>query len=268
MTTFVGAMRSSLGKKYLMALTGIIWMVFIVGHLTGNLLLLFSREAFNGYAFFLHELAHGFGVYAADAALLVAILIHVWMGIEVIFLDKNKARPVKYSYQGDAGGHSRKGLSSKNMIWSGTFLLVFLCIHILTFKFWAQWAYKPIQVHLDPTNPTSPMVDDLYSVVVHRFKDPFYAGFYTLAMVSLGLHLKHGAWSAFQSLGAINRRVYDGMVKGATAFAVLMTFGFILLPGLIYLNPGDRFPDPGDQVLQENHKDELPAAAQSALPTP
>lgn len=229
MTTFVSALRSSLGKKYLMALTGLIWTGFAVGHLIGNLLLFAGREAFNGYAYFLESLGHGVGIYVAEAFLLLAIAIHVVNGIQVAFLDKSSARPVGYAVSGNAGGRSRKGLASQNMKWTGLLILAFLVFHIVTFKF-AHWIGEVPKYDLHGT-----MVKDLYHVVVWRFSQPLYVAFYTLVMIMLGMHLKHGVWSAFQSLGLLSKKTYPLAVAASSVFAFLMAVGFLFLPITIFL---------------------------------
>jgi succinate dehydrogenase / fumarate reductase, cytochrome b subunit len=240
MTTFVTALRSSLGKKYLMALTGLIWVGFAIGHLTGNLLLFAGREAFNGYAYFLEELGHGMGVYIADFFLLLALAIHVWHGVEVAFLDKSAARPDRYIVQGNAGHRSRKGIASVSMVWTGLFLLGFLVLHIATFKFAHLWG--PVtQMNLDGVQ-----VKDLYGIVVERFSHLWYVAIYTIAMALFGMHLKHGVWSAFQSLGLLNKKTYPLAVTLATVLAVLLSIGFLLLPTLIFvMNPMFSSPEGG-----------------------
>lgn len=237
MTTFVSALRSSLGKKYLMALTGLIWTVFAIGHLTGNLLLLFGRRPFNEYAHFLEGLAHGTGVYFADLFLLLAIAIHVWHGIETQLVDKAAARPSHYRVAGSAGGKSRKGPASTGMIWTGLFLLFFLIVHIISFKF--AWTYMTVPTYdLDGLQ-----VKDLYEVVVIRFSNALYVLFYTVAMWLFGMHLKHGVWSAFQSLGLLNKRTYPAAVSFATFFGILMAVGFLMLPVLVFVM-NDSFTSP------------------------
>lgn len=231
MTTIVTALRSSLGKKYLMALTGLIWTGFAVGHLIGNLLLFAGREAFNSYAHFLETLGHGVGIYVAEAFLLLAIGIHVWNGLQVAVFDKSAARPQGYAVQGSAGGRSRKGLASQSMIFTGLTILGFLVLHIATFKY----------SHLVSAegNPRYMLhgteIKDLYQVVVMRFSQAPYVAIYTLVMILLGMHLKHGVWSALQSLGLLTKKTYPVAVTGATLLAVVLSVGFLFLPITIFL---------------------------------
>lgn len=228
MTTFTGALRSSLGKKYLMGFTGLVWVGFAIGHLIGNLLLLAGREAFNGYALFLETLGHGAAIYVAEAFLLVAILIHVWNGISVALVDKSAARPIGYEVTGNAGGRSRKGAASQGMIWTGLMILAFLIFHLITFKF----AY--VFGHVEHYTLNGEQHVDLYGVVVERFSQGWYVGIYTLVMLLFGMHLKHGVWSAFQSLGLLNKKTTPLAVNGALVLAVLLSIGFLFLPVIIF----------------------------------
>jgi succinate dehydrogenase / fumarate reductase cytochrome b subunit len=231
MTTFVSALRSSLGRKYLMGFTGLVWTGFAVGHVIGNFLLFAGRDPFNRYAQFLETLGHGMAIYVAEAFLAVVLMIHVFNGISIV-TDKNSARPQGYSSHGNAGGRSRKGLASQNMIWTGLTILGFLILHIVTFKFAHLLGPVP-QVTLDGVQRT-----DLYGVVVSRFSVPWYVGVYTVVMCMLGMHLKHGVWSAFQSLGLLNKKTLPLAVTGATLLAIVLAVGFLALPTTIYLfNP-------------------------------
>ncbi len=228
MTTFIGALRSSLGKKYLMGFTGLVWVGFAIGHLIGNLLLLVGREAFNGYALFLETLGHGAAIYVAEAFLLVTIGIHVWNGISVALVDKSAARPIGYQVTGNAGGRSRKGAASQGMIWTGLTILAFLVFHLITFKF----AY--LFGHVENYTLNGEEHVDLYGVVVERFSQAWYVGIYTAVMLLFGMHLKHGVWSAFQSLGLLNKKTTPLAVNAALALAVLLTIGFLFLPVTIF----------------------------------
>lgn len=224
----LAVLRSSVGKKLVSGLTGLLLCGFVAGHLTGNLLLLVGPEAFNEYAHFLETLGHGYALYVAEAGLLAFFLFHVWSGIRVR-LDKRKARGSKYRKKGDAGGRSRKSLASQSMLVTGFVLLIFVPVHI--------WMFK-LGPGLDEGYAT--MVDgepfrDLYGLVVDHFQNPVVVVGYVAVMALLGLHLWHGFWSAFQSLGANNPK-YAPLIRAAgMAFAVLIAVGFLILPIYLYL---------------------------------
>ncbi len=225
------ALGSTLGKKYLMAITGLIWIGFVIGHLTGNFLLFAGPEAFNGYAHFLMSIGHGKGIYLAEAALVFAILVHVYNGLSIHF-GSGKRRSVGYQVNGSAGGRSRKGLASQGMAISGTILLVFLVVHIASFKF-GLFSEGEVQKY---TLASGVEMVNLYARVVHHFGEVGDVAFYTIVMLMLGMHLKHGAWSALQSLGLLNKKTYPLAVTGATLLALALSFGFLALPGIIFLN--------------------------------
>ncbi len=228
MTTIATVLRSSLGKKYLMGLSGLIWIGFVIGHLIGNFLLFSGREAFNGYALFLETLGHGKAIYVAEAFLILTLMTHVFNGISVS-LQKGNARPQGYAVTGNAGGRSRKGLASKNMIFTGITLLAFLVLHIVTFKF-AHWLGPVPTYALDGVTHT-----DLYMVVVERFAAGWYVALYTVVMCMLGLHLYHGIWSALQSLGLLNRKTLPLAVTLGGLLAIALAIGFLTLPTTIFL---------------------------------
>lgn len=232
MSTFAAAMRSSLGKKYLMGLTGLIWVGFAIGHLVGNLLLFAGREPFNNYAYFLETVGHGKAVYLAEAFLILALLVHVYNGLKVMS-DARNARRIGYEVKGNAGGTSRKTFSSQTMIITGILLLVFLILHLINFKF------APGESITHGGN----QMRDLYGIVVHKFSDPIYVLFYVVVMLMLGVHLRHGVWSAFQSLGLLNHKTYPAMVNMAVVVAILLAIGFLLLPVIIFLNH-EQFASP------------------------
>lgn len=236
MTSFAGALRSTLGRKYLMGITGLIWVGFVIGHLIGNLLIYLGREPFNRYAYFLETLGHGWLLPVVELALVVVLLTHVWNGI-TIAMNRGVTRPDAYAMSGNAGGKSRKGLASQTMIWTGLMILGFLVLHIATFKF--AVGAPPIKPYLIDGQERL----DLYEVVVWRFSNGAYAGFYTFVMLLLGMHLKHGVWSGLQSLGLLTRKTLPVAQKVAFLLAVLLAVGFLLLPASVFLM-NDTFATP------------------------
>lgn len=224
-------MNSSIGKKFLQAITGLALFVFVIAHLIGNLLLLLGADAFNHYAHFLEELGHGMAVPLADCGLLLFFLVHAWTGFRVAVLDKNKARPVGYQVSGDAGKPSRKSFASMSMIFTGLLLLIFVPIHLANFKY---AAYPAVTVGY--YGPPENQVRDLYTVVEHLYSSPGWVAFYVLVMVALGFHLWHGVWSAFQSLGLNHPRWMPFLRLMGYGFALLLAVGFIYLPLHMHLN--------------------------------
>ncbi|MBU0741394.1 succinate dehydrogenase cytochrome b subunit [bacterium] len=241
MSTNQTTVWSSVGKKYLNGLTGLMLVGFIIVHLIGNLTLFIGVSAFNGYAHFLETALHGWLIYAFEIVMIVIFAIHILTGVMVAWIDKQRARPVKYELQRDAGGASKKTLSSRTMIITGLILGAFVVLHIRMFKF-GDHALLP--------RPDGHHMKDLFGVVLEAFKQPVWAFGFPAVMVLLGFHLRHGSWSMLQSLGWSNDRVMPVLNRIALAFAVLMAAGYIVLPLYLYF-----FVDPaaGQATLPGGH---------------
>lgn len=228
MPSLSAVVRSSVGKKLISGLTGLLLCGFIVAHLAGNLLLLVGREPFNEYTHTLETLFHGAAVPLAEVGLVVIFLFHAVTGI-LVARDKRKARPSSYARVGNAGGPSRKGIASRSMIVTGLVLLIFVPLHV--------WMFK-LGPGVDAGYVTS--IDgepfrDLYRLVVEWFQNPLVVLAYVTVMILLGTHLRHGFWSAFQSLGANNSKYMPAIYAVGIAFAVIMALGFLILPIYLYL---------------------------------
>lgn len=235
MSKLTSRLWSSVGKKLITGVTGLALVGFLVAHLIGNLLILVGAEAFNHYAKFLHELGHGAAVIIAEIGLLAFFLFHTVTGIS-IWLKKRKAAGGpgggsgggRYAVAGHAGGPSRKGVSSQNMIWTGLIILLFVVLHIVHFKFGPDASdgyvfYDSMGVQMR----------DLHALVITEFQNPFIVGLYVLAMLLLGLHLRHGVWSALQSIGISNPKLTPMLYTAAGAFGLLLAFGFLILPLIV-----------------------------------
>ncbi len=221
------AVNSTVGRKFLMALTGLFWVLFLCGHLTGNILLIVGRDAFNSYAHFLtHSLFHGWAVWIADIILLVTLLAHAVLGW-TIYLKQGKTRPKGYYMVGQGGGPSRKSLASQTMPFTGALILAFVVFHVSQFKF---EFFGPGSVTYELRGE---QVRDLYSVVIQAFHNVWVLAFYMVVMILIGFHLSHGFWSAFQSLGLNNSRFMPLIVGIGAVFAVVLALGFLVLPLLV-----------------------------------
>lgn len=217
---------SSVGKKLISGLTGLGLVVFVVSHLTGNLLLFAGADAFNRYGYFLEHVGHGMLIYLMEAGLVTFFVLHIASGVSV-WRRKFRARPVGYAVQADAGGPSRKSLSSRSMLVSGLLLAIYVPLHVAHFKYGG-----PAIIQIDGHEAR-----DLYSLVVREFKSPLIVALYSGAMLFLGLHLRHGVWSMLQSLGLLDRRLVPPAVTAAVLISGLLAIGFIALPLYVYLSP-------------------------------
>lgn len=217
-------LKSTVGRKALMALSGIALMLFLIVHLAGNLTLFVSPELFNSYAHHLESLT--LVVYGAEAGLLAIVVYHVVTAIQ-IQLGKNDARGSKYAVVATKGGPSKQTLASRSMIVTGIVLLVFIPLHVWMFKF--NWGDGHALTELHGAK-----IKDLYATVAAHFKSPGWTFGYVAVMLLLGMHLRHGFWSSLQSLGAMSPKCSPLIYAGGLIFAALMAGGFLILPIYIF----------------------------------
>jgi succinate dehydrogenase / fumarate reductase, cytochrome b subunit len=216
---------SSVGSKYLIALSGLSLVGFLILHLAGNLLIFVSAGAFNRYS---DKLIHNPLLIPAELGLLALFLLHVFKTVRLWFGSRD-ARPKGYARKKWAGHTSRKSVASTTMILSGTFLFVFVLLHLVTFK------YGPHYVTTD-----HPGERDLYRLVIEVFSRPGYVVFYIVSMVIIGFHLWHGASSAFQSLGIDQGGLAPKIRAAGWGLAILIAGGFLIIPVWVYLLAGAR----------------------------
>ncbi len=217
------ALNSQVGKKIMTGITGIGLIFFLIGHLAGNLTILKSNEAFNIYAKTLHDL--GPFLYVIEAGLAFFFLYHTILGVS-IWWNKRKARPEGYDTYKTKGGASHQSIASKSMIYTGSIILIFLILHIIHFKFGAEYT----------TQVSGESARDLAKLVVEEFSKGWVVLAYVGVLLLVILHLSHGAWSAFTSLGMKNGETSKKVQLGAYVFALALMLGFISIPLLIYFN--------------------------------
>ncbi len=216
--------RSSVAKKFFNAITGVGLFLFVVIHLLENLLLLTGNpDDYNRWAHFLKSL--GPLLFIIELGLAAFFLVHIWSAL-MIYWDKLKARPSSYSVYRSAGWTSRQTLSSRTMIYTGLVLLVFVIWHVLTFRFGPYY-----ETVIDGV-----AMRDLHKLVVEVFSNPINVALYVAVMVFLGFHLRHGFWSALQSLGAYHPRWTPVWYSGGVLVALALALGFIVIPLWVYLS--------------------------------
>jgi succinate dehydrogenase / fumarate reductase cytochrome b subunit len=214
--------------KFVMGLTGFLLVGFLIVHLGGNLILLQANpEAFNKYAQFLASF--GALIKIASAVLLILFLGHAAYGIRV-WLQNKSARPERYALSRTKGGPSHSSPASRGMIVAGTLMLVFLIIHLWQVK-WGPGMEKGYTAQV-----AGQQVRDLYRLVEEIFSQPGWVAFYILSMIAVGFHVRHGAWSMFQSLGLMRKDVSPGLRKLALLLALVIAGGFILIPVYMYFD--------------------------------
>ncbi len=223
MPSFSSSAWSSVGKKIIMSLAGLVMILFLIEHLSGNLLLLSEDPTpFNEYSHFLTRF--GWILIVTELFLLALFLLHVIAGI-TIYLRKLKARPEHYKKAASAGPPSRKNFSSTTMIYTGLLIFIFLAIHLKTFKYGPHYT----------TQVNGVVMRDLYRLVVEVFSKPGYVIWYVFVMVFLGFHLRHGFWSAFQSLGVNHPRYTPIIYAVGIIVAIVLAVGFLGIPIWVYL---------------------------------
>jgi len=226
-TASAGLIRSSLGRKYFMALTGLFLCLFLVVHMVGNLQLFNDDggKSFNEYTYFM---THNPVIKLISYGNYAIILVHILDGL-LLTLSNRKARP--QGYQKVNQTHSSTW-SSRNMGILGTIILVFLVIHLRTFWFEMHFGEMPVLTYDDPNKP----VKDLYTVVEAAFSEAWYVAVYVLSMFALAFHLYHGFQSGFQSLG-LNHHKYMPIIKaaGLGIFAIIIPALFAAMPLYFFL---------------------------------
>jgi len=207
---------STNGKKAVMAVTGAVMFVFVIGHLAGNLQVFEGPEKLNAYGKLLHDL--GELLWPVRIVLLLCVTLHIIATVQLALV-KKRARPVGYS----AKKAIASSYASRTMYWSGPIVLAFIIFHLL---------------HLTAgyIHPQSQFIDgDVYHNVVAGFQVWWVSVWYIFSMVLLGLHLRHGLWSAFQSLGMNHPRHTPILKSTAWVIAVAITLGYISIPISILL---------------------------------
>lgn len=225
------ALDSSVGQKYVMSISGIALVLFVIVHLLGNLTLYVKDDgaAFNQYAAALHSL--GPLLWVAEVGLLVVFLLHIVWAFR-ISLQNRKARGVAYD-QGirTKGGPSNLSPASRNMFLTGLVLLVFLIVHVGNFRFGKYFAESTTVVDGVTTFNT-------FQIAVDTFTNPFMMLFYVVCIAFLGFHLRHGFWSALQSLGAMKPEWSKAIYTVGLLVAAVLALGFLGIPIFVFFAYG------------------------------
>ena len=202
------------GKKVVMAVTGFILFGFLLGHMAGNLQVFAGPEKLDEYAIHLRQL--GPLLWIIRVALLAAVVLHITSSIQLWLLQR-EARPIKYKVK----KNEDSSYASRTMMVSGPIIAFFVVYHLLHFT----WVALPGRYeHLKP-----------YENIVYGFQQPAIALFSIAAMLLLSLHLYHGLWSMFQSLGIASPRYTPWLKRFAKTFTVLLAVGFIAVPVSVLL---------------------------------
>jgi succinate dehydrogenase / fumarate reductase cytochrome b subunit len=210
------AKTSSVFKKVVMAASGIVMLLYLVAHVVGNLKVFAGRETFNHYSEWIRTVGepavpHQTVLTIVRIVLIVAVVAHFWAAVS-LWRQARRARPQRYVTKKSVA----QSYASRTMRWGGVIVLLFIVWHILDLTVGA--------VNPDGTDSTP------YDRLVASFSNPFITAFYVVALILLGMHLRHGIWSATQTLGQSNRRRERTVSAFALVFSTLLTVGFLIVP--------------------------------------
>jgi succinate dehydrogenase / fumarate reductase cytochrome b subunit len=208
----------SIGRKVVMAVTGLLMVLFVVGHLLGNLTIFAGPDGINAYAAKLHDLAPL--VWGTRIVMGVAVLLHLYLAIQIT-MENSAAKPDKYAVSNSL----RATFSSKTMIWTGVVMGAFVAYHLLQFTFRVT---PGLALGVDSLDRF-----DVYTMVVQSFSSTVTAALYVVSMIALFLHLSHGIQSAFQTLGLSNAMLLPRYTVAGKALSGIFLVGLGSIPVVI-----------------------------------
>jgi succinate dehydrogenase / fumarate reductase cytochrome b subunit len=214
--------QSSVGRKMIVAITGVILILFVIGHLLGNLQIFLGPGWINSYAQHLRDL--GILLWLTRIALLIAVILHIYFTI-LLAIENRRARPQAYQDR----EYVKATFTSRHMLMSGLVVLAFVIYHLAHFT-WRITDPRFNQLHLDAAGH-----HDVYTMMVYGFQNAYVSAFYIFAMFLLLMHLEHGASSFFQSLGLTNQKLTPRLAFGARVFAILLFVGYSSIPVAVFL---------------------------------
>src|SRR5262245_7960437 len=229
---------SSLGKKYVMAISGVVLFLFVIGHLVGNLQIFLGPEAINRYGHFLQSNLEL--IWPVRIILLGMIGLHIWAAIKLS--QENKvARPIAYGELKPAGA----SYASRTMLMSGLIVFAFIVYHLLHFTVQVQYINRTghdFTTFVDVVDPAKPR-HDIFQMMVVGFSSWTVSGFYLLGIALLCLHLSHGASSMFQSLGFKSKFYGPILDQSSRILALLIFLGYMSIPAAILAGFGKDYVD-------------------------
>lgn len=229
--------QSSIGKKWIVAVTGLMMLGFVVGHLAGNLQIFIGWESINRYGKFLKGI--GELLWIVRAVLIVAVVLHIVTTIQLSIANR-AARPIGYKKKRAV----QASLAGRTMIWSGSYLLCFIVVHLLHYTLLV--IHPEYQSYFDALGRP-----DIYRMLLVGFSNVWMSGFYVVGMLLLCSHLAHGIGSMTQTLGIQTRKIAWLFTNGGRIFAGLLAIGYISIPVAVLAGFGKEYrlhgpPRPAD----------------------
>jgi succinate dehydrogenase / fumarate reductase cytochrome b subunit len=223
--------HSSIGKKMIVAITGIILILFVIGHLLGNLQIFIGPDWINGYSQHLHDL--GPLLWLIRIFLICTVIIHIYVTIKLA-IENRRARPERYIDK----DYVKATFASRHMVMSGLIVFVFIVYHL------AHFTFRKTDPRFALLKPDPLGHYDVFSMMVYGFQNYLVSGFYVLGLFLLTLHLSHGSSSFFQSLGLNDRKLTPRLAFAGRVFAWLLFIGYTSIPVAILLGlikPAQQF---------------------------
>jgi succinate dehydrogenase / fumarate reductase cytochrome b subunit len=214
--------HSSVGRKMTVAVTGVILILFVIGHLLGNLQIYLGPDWINSYSQHLRDL--GPILWMIRAFLLVTVILHIYFTIQLV-IENRRARPEQYRDR----NYVKASWASRHMAVSGLVVLAFIIYHLLHFTF------RTTDSRFELLKPDAHGHHDVFSMMVYGFQNVYVSSFYILGLFLLTLHLTHGSSSFFQSLGLNNQRLTPKLATGGRIFAWLLFIGYVSIPIAVLL---------------------------------
>ena len=215
---------TTLGKKYVMAITGVVLFGFVIAHMLGNLQVFLGYEAIDSYSKMLHD--NPTLLWTARGVLLFSVVAHIVTAVQLASRNK-AARPTPYR-------HAKRNIvttyAARTMIWSGPILALYIVFHILHLTVGDSAGVSTAlgYQHLQPLDPHG--MNNVHANLVRSFQVPWCTAIYVVAQLALGLHIYHGAWSLFQSLGLNHKRYNETLRSVTSAIALAVVVGFLSVP--------------------------------------
>lgn len=221
-------LSSSIGRKWIVAVTGVLLVLFVIGHLLGNLSIFLGPDAINAYGQFLHNL--GEILWVIRIVLLTAVILHIVCTI-LLWHENRRATPLKYA----VASNLQTTIYARSMRLSGLVVLAFIIFHLAEFTW--QWFTPEYKTWIDPQGR-----HDVYRMVIAGFSNPFVSGFYVIAIALLAMHLSHGIASLFQTLGLTTAKLrpvfeYTGRTVAWIIFAGYISIPLAVLLGILRVHP-------------------------------
>jgi succinate dehydrogenase / fumarate reductase cytochrome b subunit len=220
---------SSIGKKIIVALTGLFLVLFLAGHLVGNLLIFAGPEGFNTYAYFLHHMIHGVGIWLFRAVMIGMLAAHIAATVSLTLQNRAARRPY------ECKAVIQASTASRTMIFSGLTILVFFIYHMLHFTARIGNEYNTLARYKTTLPGVEGEVHNAWLMVVDGFGVWYVSFFYVLAMTLLCLHLSHGFASIFQTLGLRPKKSESSIKLLSLAYSAVIWLGFISIPLAIWI---------------------------------